>query len=416
MSARRGRRPLRGGGLHIDTMRPGGGRRGVAPGDGRAIARVGAGDAPLAASPAGASAKEAIVLDIEVLEGVRPRGRPEISFLSRWRCRRPRRRDLRCRRPVCSLMIIRGARGPSNARSSRASASFEIAARLSRLGARGAAAFRRPALARLVRASAFARVPSLSPPWRRPRRAWTTRGVASGTRRSTRPRRRSASARRRRERRLRPAARRGRVERKALSVGAIIQRDYKELEARVGTKSIVNLDTGEGLVKCKETGVILRDSAGYLDHINGKKQQRALGLSMRVERSTVDQVKARLETKKREREEETRDAADSSARRRRGARRSAPGTEGGACERRRRRRGRSGGGGGGRRRGGGGGGKRWKTTREARRMDPEMAAMMGFSGSGEAPSDFLADERPDEDPRRGYTRSRTRKHNAWVYE
>eukprot|EP00740_Mantoniella_antarctica_P023424 CAMPEP_0198686980 /NCGR_PEP_ID=MMETSP1468-20131203/35182_1 /TAXON_ID=1461545 /ORGANISM="Mantoniella sp, Strain CCMP1436" /LENGTH=191 /DNA_ID=CAMNT_0044433939 /DNA_START=87 /DNA_END=659 /DNA_ORIENTATION=+ len=96
------------------------------------------------------------------------------------------------------------------------------------------------------------------------------------------------------------------VERKSLSLGSIIQRDYKrELESRVGTKSIVNLDTGEGLgFMCKETGVVLRDSMAYLDHINGKKQQKALGLSMRVERSTVDQVKARFDAHKRKKEEE----------------------------------------------------------------------------------------------------------------
>eukprot|EP00227_Mantoniella_beaufortii_P021540 CAMPEP_0197592392 /NCGR_PEP_ID=MMETSP1326-20131121/15070_1 /TAXON_ID=1155430 /ORGANISM="Genus nov. species nov., Strain RCC2288" /LENGTH=183 /DNA_ID=CAMNT_0043158087 /DNA_START=213 /DNA_END=760 /DNA_ORIENTATION=+ len=96
------------------------------------------------------------------------------------------------------------------------------------------------------------------------------------------------------------------VERKSLSLGTIIQRDYKkELESRVGTKSIVNLDTGEGLgFMCKETGVVLRDSMAYLDHINGKKQQRALGLSMRVERSTVDQVKARFDVNKRKKDEE----------------------------------------------------------------------------------------------------------------
>ena len=96
------------------------------------------------------------------------------------------------------------------------------------------------------------------------------------------------------------------VERKELNVSSIIQRDYKkELEARVGTKTIVNLDTGEGLgFKCKETGVILKDSMAYLDHINGKKQMKARGLSMRVERSTVEQVKAKFaQVKKRKAEE-----------------------------------------------------------------------------------------------------------------
>eukprot|EP00958_Prasinococcus_capsulatus_P003578 scaffold323_cov414-Prasinococcus_capsulatus_cf.AAC.60 len=38
----------------------------------------------------------------------------------------------------------------------------------------------------------------------------------------------------------------------------------------------------------------MRDSISYLDHINGKKQQKMLGMSMRVERSNVHQVKDRL--------------------------------------------------------------------------------------------------------------------------
>jgi U4/U6.U5 tri-snRNP component SNU23 len=35
---------------------------------------------------------------------------------------------------------------------------------------------------------------------------------------------------------------------------------------------------------------MVKDSANFLDHINGKKHQRALGMSMRVERATLDQV------------------------------------------------------------------------------------------------------------------------------
>lgn len=41
---------------------------------------------------------------------------------------------------------------------------------------------------------------------------------------------------------------------------------------------------------CSVCDCILRDSQSYLDHINGKWHNRALGMSMRVERSTVDQV------------------------------------------------------------------------------------------------------------------------------
>jgi len=162
------------------------------------------------------------------------------------------------------------------------------------------------------------------------------------------------------------------VERKNLSVGSIIQRDYKkELEARVGTKTIVNLDTGEGLgFKCKETGVILRDSMSYLDHINGKKQQRALGMSMRVERSTVDQVKARFESHKRKKAEaDAMGHVDFSKR--------VAMAEEDEEELRRQRA------------------ERKKAKKEAKKeqaakppeeelggMDPEMAAMMGFGGFG----------------------------------
>lgn len=45
---------------------------------------------------------------------------------------------------------------------------------------------------------------------------------------------------------------------------------------------------------CSVCDCILRDSQSYLDHINGKWHNRALGMTMRVEKSTVDQVGARL--------------------------------------------------------------------------------------------------------------------------
>tara|TARA_B110000305_G_C19060739_1_gene456986 strand:+ start:41 stop:586 length:546 start_codon:yes stop_codon:yes gene_type:complete len=107
------------------------------------------------------------------------------------------------------------------------------------------------------------------------------------------------------------------IERKTLNLQSIIQRDYKkELEARVGTKTIVNLDTGEGLgFKCQETGVILRDSIAYLDHINGKKQQKALGMSMRVERSTVEQVRGAFDRVKRKKEDDEKESAEDFAKR-----------------------------------------------------------------------------------------------------
>lgn len=42
---------------------------------------------------------------------------------------------------------------------------------------------------------------------------------------------------------------------------------------------------------CSVCECILRDSQSYLDHINGKFHNRALGMSMRVERSTANDVR-----------------------------------------------------------------------------------------------------------------------------
>ena len=45
---------------------------------------------------------------------------------------------------------------------------------------------------------------------------------------------------------------------------------------------------------CDVCECLLRDSASYLDHVNGKKHQRKLGYSMRVERVGVDTVRERF--------------------------------------------------------------------------------------------------------------------------
>jgi U4/U6.U5 tri-snRNP component SNU23 len=46
---------------------------------------------------------------------------------------------------------------------------------------------------------------------------------------------------------------------------------------------------------CRVCDCFLKDSHTYLDHINGRKHQRALGYSMRVERSTKDQLQEKLQ-------------------------------------------------------------------------------------------------------------------------
>ena len=56
---------------------------------------------------------------------------------------------------------------------------------------------------------------------------------------------------------------------------------------------------------CRVCDCFLKDSLTYLDHINGRKHQRYLGYSMRVEKSTTDEVSgvlSGLASKKRERE------------------------------------------------------------------------------------------------------------------
>ena len=160
------------------------------------------------------------------------------------------------------------------------------------------------------------------------------------------------------------------MERKELNVASVIQRDYKkELEARVGTKTLVNLDTGEGLgFKCKETGVILKDSMAYLDHINGKKQQKALGMSMRVERSTVDQVKnAFANAKRKKAEAKEAQLVDFKTR----VKNAAEEEEALRNERQERKKAKK---------------ETAKTSKsvddDLGGMDPEMAAMMGFGGFG----------------------------------
>lgn len=52
---------------------------------------------------------------------------------------------------------------------------------------------------------------------------------------------------------------------------------------------------------CDVCDCVLKDSLAYLDHINGKWHNRALGMSMRVEKSTADQVRKRLEEAKKRR-------------------------------------------------------------------------------------------------------------------
>lgn len=69
------------------------------------------------------------------------------------------------------------------------------------------------------------------------------------------------------------------------------------------TDGVTKSSTGVGW-HCRVCDCFLKDSLTYLDHINGRKHQRALGYSMRVEKSSLSEVEQRLEMHKRKREED----------------------------------------------------------------------------------------------------------------
>jgi U4/U6.U5 tri-snRNP component SNU23 len=101
------------------------------------------------------------------------------------------------------------------------------------------------------------------------------------------------------------------------------RRGKVDIDTKVGTTELVSAEAaatsstaaedgiGSGVVKtgigwhCKVCDCFLKDSLTYLDHINGRKHQRKLGFSMRVERTSKDSLLNKLSqlTKRKEVEE-----------------------------------------------------------------------------------------------------------------
>ncbi|KAK8813363.1 hypothetical protein WA158_002955 [Blastocystis sp. Blastoise] len=84
-------------------------------------------------------------------------------------------------------------------------------------------------------------------------------------------------------------------------------RDSKfDLEKQVGKIQIVDANAAEskkGGFWCDVCKCLLKDSSSYLDHVNGKKHQRMLGFSMRVEKASLESVKEKFASLKRKKEE-----------------------------------------------------------------------------------------------------------------
>ncbi|KII70034.1 Zinc finger matrin-type protein 2 [Thelohanellus kitauei] len=79
-----------------------------------------------------------------------------------------------------------------------------------------------------------------------------------------------------------------------------------DLDRMVGKTRVLKGATDSSSVGgyyCDVCQCTLNDSVNFLDHMNGIKHQKLLGMTMKIERSTVDQVKAKLERIKTEKQQ-----------------------------------------------------------------------------------------------------------------
>lgn len=75
------------------------------------------------------------------------------------------------------------------------------------------------------------------------------------------------------------------------------RKEAVELDTELGKSKIVTNHTPkqqQGGYWCDVCECLIKDSQAYLDHINGKRHNRLLGMTMRVERVDVNRIKERL--------------------------------------------------------------------------------------------------------------------------
>jgi len=91
----------------------------------------------------------------------------------------------------------------------------------------------------------------------------------------------------------------------------LTKRDHEiDFEAKVGSSEIVSSIQGGGF-HCKLCDVMSKDSNRYLSHMNSKAHQKMLGMSLRVRRSTVEEVEEAFARAVRKRDAKKVEAASS---------------------------------------------------------------------------------------------------------
>merc|ERR1712048_562282 len=74
-----------------------------------------------------------------------------------------------------------------------------------------------------------------------------------------------------------------------------------ELEKDLGKSKVVTTHTikpMQGGFWCSVCECLIKDSSSYLEHVNGRRHNRNLGMNMKVEKIGVDRVKEKLKAMK----------------------------------------------------------------------------------------------------------------------